>query len=94
MTATYTWGVFSTLDGYGSFTEGADWGGYWGKQGPELLLHVAGHPRLAGRDHRERRRRGHRRRAQAAVGRAASLAGQPVAELGTDGRRPGPTASR
>jgi dihydrofolate reductase len=37
MTALYTWDVFSTLDGYGSFTEGADWGGYWGKQGPELL---------------------------------------------------------
>ena len=37
MTATYTWDVFSTLDGYGSFVEGADWGGYWSKQGPELL---------------------------------------------------------
>jgi dihydrofolate reductase len=41
MTATYTWDVFSTLDGYGSFPEGADWGGYWGKQGPELLEHRA-----------------------------------------------------
>src|SRR3954453_10171875 len=41
MTAVYTWDVFSTLDGYGSFTEGADWGGYWGKQGPELLAHRA-----------------------------------------------------
>ena len=39
MTAIYTWDVFSTLDGYGSFGEGADWGGYWGKQGPELLAH-------------------------------------------------------
>jgi dihydrofolate reductase len=37
MTALYTWDVFSTLDGYGSYAEGADWGGYWGKQGPELL---------------------------------------------------------
>ncbi|MCO8274186.1 dihydrofolate reductase family protein [Actinoplanes sp. TRM 88003] len=37
MTAEYTWDVFSTLDGYGSFVEGADWGGYWSKQGPELL---------------------------------------------------------
>lgn len=37
MTATYTWDVFSTLDGYGSYAEGADWGGYWSKQGPELL---------------------------------------------------------
>src|ERR671921_529185 len=37
----YTWDVFSTLDGYGSYAEGADWGGYWGKQGPELLEHRA-----------------------------------------------------
>jgi hypothetical protein len=28
LSATYTWDVFSTLDGYGSFVEGADWGGY------------------------------------------------------------------
>jgi dihydrofolate reductase len=39
MTATYTFDVFSSLDGYGSFGPGADWGGYWGKQGPELLDH-------------------------------------------------------
>jgi dihydrofolate reductase len=37
MTASYTWDVFSTLDGYGSFGPEADWGGYWSKQGPELL---------------------------------------------------------
>ena len=37
MTATYTFDVFTTLDGYGSFGPGADWGGYWGKQGPEFL---------------------------------------------------------
>ena len=37
MTATYTFDVFSTLDGYGSFGPGADWGGYWGKHGPEFL---------------------------------------------------------
>lgn len=36
MTATYTFDVFSSLDGFGSHT-GGDWGGYWGKQGPELL---------------------------------------------------------
>jgi dihydrofolate reductase len=36
MTATYTFDVFSTLDGFGSFS-GGNWGGYWGKQGPELL---------------------------------------------------------
>jgi dihydrofolate reductase len=41
MTAGYTWDVFSTLDGYGSYAEGGDWGGYWGKQGPELLEHRA-----------------------------------------------------
>jgi dihydrofolate reductase len=27
----------STLDGYGSYGPDGDWGGYWGKQGPELL---------------------------------------------------------
>ena len=37
MTATYTFDIFSTLDGYGSHH--GDWGGYWGKQGPELLDH-------------------------------------------------------
>ena len=37
MTATYTFDVFSSLDGFGG--AGADWSGYWGKQGPELLDH-------------------------------------------------------
>ena len=37
MTAPYTFDVFCTLDGYGSFGANADWGGYWGKQGPEFL---------------------------------------------------------
>ena len=41
MTALYTWDVFSTLDGYGSYSEEGDWGGYWSKQGPELLEHRA-----------------------------------------------------
>jgi dihydrofolate reductase len=41
VTATYTWDVFSTLDGYGSYGPDGDWGGYWGKQGPELLEHRA-----------------------------------------------------
>lgn len=41
MTATYTWDVFSTLDGFGSYGAEGDWGGYWGKQGPELLAHRA-----------------------------------------------------
>jgi dihydrofolate reductase len=38
MSATYTFDVFSSLDGYGAVSDG-DWGGYWGKQGPELLHH-------------------------------------------------------
>jgi dihydrofolate reductase len=37
MTATYTFDVFTSLDGFG--TAGGDWTGYWGKQGPELLDH-------------------------------------------------------
>ena len=41
MTATYTFDVFSSLDGFGSVS-GGDWGGYWGKQGPELLEHRLG----------------------------------------------------
>jgi dihydrofolate reductase len=37
MTATYTFDVFCSLDGFGSYGEDGDWGGYWGKQGPEFL---------------------------------------------------------
>jgi dihydrofolate reductase len=37
MTASYAFDVFSSLDGYGTATSA--WGGYWGKQGPELLNH-------------------------------------------------------
>ena len=37
MTATYTYDVFCTLDGYASYGPDGDWGGYWGKQGPEFL---------------------------------------------------------
>lgn len=37
MTTTYTFDVYSTLDGFGSYGELGDWGGYWGKEGPELL---------------------------------------------------------
>ncbi|MEV8329240.1 dihydrofolate reductase family protein [Streptomyces niveus] len=40
MTATYTFDVFSSLDGFGAAV--GDWGGYWGKQGPELLDHRLG----------------------------------------------------
>jgi dihydrofolate reductase len=35
MTTTYTFDIFTSLDGFGSAS--GDWGGYWGKQGPELL---------------------------------------------------------
>jgi dihydrofolate reductase len=38
MTAIYTFDVFSSLDGFGSY-DGGNWGGYWGKQGPEFLDH-------------------------------------------------------
>src|SRR3954462_5802155 len=37
MTALYTFDVFCSLDGFGSYNEDGDWGGYWGKQGPEFL---------------------------------------------------------
>ena len=39
MTATYTFDIFSSIDGFGSYAPPGDWGGYWGKQGPELLEH-------------------------------------------------------
>ena len=35
MTATYTFDVLSSLDGYGGIS-GGDWGGCWGKQGPRV----------------------------------------------------------
>lgn len=37
MSALYTFDVFASLDGFGSAS--GDWGGYWGKQGRELLAH-------------------------------------------------------
>lgn len=37
MAAPYTFDVFTSLDGCGAHS--GDWGGYWGKQGPELLDH-------------------------------------------------------
>jgi len=37
MTATYTFDVFSSLDGFASYNSSGNWGGYWGKQGPEFL---------------------------------------------------------
>lgn len=36
MTALYTFDIFATLDGFGSYHSG-DWGGYWGKAGPDFL---------------------------------------------------------
>lgn len=37
MTATYTFDIFMSLDGFAAHN--GDWGGYWGKQGPEFLEH-------------------------------------------------------
>jgi dihydrofolate reductase len=37
MTADYTFDVFATLDGFGAYGADGDWGGYWGKHGPEFL---------------------------------------------------------
>jgi hypothetical protein len=31
MTATYTFDVLSSLDGYASYDEPGDWDGYWGR---------------------------------------------------------------
>jgi dihydrofolate reductase len=39
MASTYTFDVFSSLDGFGTADNSSDWTGYWGKQGPELLDH-------------------------------------------------------
>ena len=39
MTSTYTFDVYCSLDGFGSYGDGGDWGGYWGKQGDEFLDH-------------------------------------------------------
>jgi hypothetical protein len=38
MSARYTFDVFSSRDGFGGSSD-ASQGGYWGKQGPELLDH-------------------------------------------------------
>ncbi|MGW6022719.1 dihydrofolate reductase family protein [Streptomyces sp. NPDC055099] len=40
MAVTYTFDVFTSLDGFGAAS--GDWTGYWGKQGPELLDHRLG----------------------------------------------------
>jgi dihydrofolate reductase len=37
VSALYTFDVFCSLDGFGSYNEDGDWGGFWGKQGPEFL---------------------------------------------------------
>jgi hypothetical protein len=39
MTATYTFDIFTSLDGSASYGPPGDWGGYWGKQGREFLDH-------------------------------------------------------
>ena len=40
MTAIYTFDVFASLDGFGSFDSNGDWGGYWG-----CLLYTSPSPR-------------------------------------------------
>jgi dihydrofolate reductase len=37
MAALYTYDILTTLDGFASYGPDGDWGGYWGKQGPEFL---------------------------------------------------------
>jgi len=49
MSTTYTFDVFSSLDGYGLHKGDWGWGGYWSKQGPEFLAH-----RLASYDAEQR----------------------------------------
>ena len=49
MSATYTFDVFTSLDGHASYGPPGEWGGYWGKQGPEFLDH-----RLAAYDGEQR----------------------------------------
>ena len=39
MTSTYTFDVYCSLDGFGSYGDDGDWGGYWGKEGDEFLAH-------------------------------------------------------
>jgi dihydrofolate reductase len=39
VTVTYTFDVFSSLDGFGAADSSGNWRGYWGKQGPQLLDH-------------------------------------------------------
>jgi dihydrofolate reductase len=39
MATTYTFDVFSSLDGFGAADSSGRWTGYWGKQGPEFLDH-------------------------------------------------------
>jgi len=39
VTATYTFDVFTSLDANASYGPPGNWGGYWGKHGPEFLDH-------------------------------------------------------
>ncbi|GCB53348.1 hypothetical protein [Streptomyces sp. NL15-2K] len=39
MTVICTAGIFSTVDGFGAAPKPGTWGGYWDKQGPELVDH-------------------------------------------------------
>ena len=84
MTAVYTFDIFSTLDGYGSYTANANWGGYWGKQGPEFLDHrlalYSAEQRMVFGANTYRQRS--RRPPQEGVRGAVALERQPVVEPG------------
>ena len=55
MTATYTFDVFSSLDGFGSVDSGSNWTGHPDEKpaGDGRVDHPGGAPRLAGGEHRE-----------------------------------------
>jgi dihydrofolate reductase len=86
MTATYTFDIFSSIDGFGSYAPPGDWGGYWGKQGPELLEH-----RLATYDGEQRMVFGANTYRAFAQMLAASREGDDVRDLWVDRMRSLPT---
>jgi dihydrofolate reductase len=86
MTATYTFDIFSSIDGFGSYAPPGDWGGYWGKQGPQLLEH-----RLATYDGEQRMVFGANTYRAFAKMLAAASEGDEVLDLWTDRMRSLPT---
>ena len=86
MTATYTFDIFSSIDGFGSYAPPGDWGGYWGKQGPQLLEH-----RLATYDGEQRMVFGANTYRAFAKMLAATSEGDEVRDLWVDRMRSLPT---